>query len=322
MTRLVDSRRLARKSVRGGHPDGQWEWTPNSWLRNNRVNKRDDAMTLTPGGRPTAGEPMTEPTYTAIKLPITPPGLTVGVDIDPSGVTYIANRQIRQIQRFEVGGPIENLSVSGLGDPYGLQLDATGCVVVADYGQHRVIRFDPATATQEILPFDGLRFPSDVEIDSDGRILVVDSANQRVVRMNNDGHQETIGTTKIPGVHGIALGADDTIFVTQKGGGPNGLYKYEADEEPIQIAMYGLDGPAGIDVGQDGVIYVANCGQAQHASTVARFLPDGTRLGLIKTCEPLSGKPGVMRPLGLALDSGDNITVFGYQREAIRLIRD
>lgn len=264
---------------------------------------------------------MTEPTYTPVKLPITPPSLTVGVDIDPSGVTYIANRDAKQIQRFAVDGPLESLSVSGLATPYGLQLDEAGRIVVADYGQHQVVRFDPATTTQEILPFTGLRFPSDIEIDSQGRILVVDSANQRVVRLDGNGQQEALGTIKIPGIHGIALDANDTIFVTQKGGGPNGLYKYGPNGEPTRIAMYGLDGPTGVAVGQDGVIYVANVGQSNHSSTVARFQPDGTLLSLIKTSVPLSGKPGVMRPLGLALDIADNITVFGYQPEAIRLIR-
>ncbi|SLG40227.1 serine/threonine-protein kinase [Mycobacteroides abscessus subsp. abscessus] len=264
---------------------------------------------------------MPEPTYTAVNLPITPPSLTVGVAIDhATGITYIANRDTKQIQRFPVDGPLETLPVTGLGDPYGLQLDAAGRIVVADYGLHRVVRFDPATGIQEVLPFTGLRFPSDVGIDSQGRVLVV--SNGRVTRLNSDGQQETLGTTAIPRAHGIALDANDTIFVTAIGGSEvPGLWKFGANGEPTRIAMYNLDGPAGVAVGQDGVVYVANSGQAQYASRVARFMPDGTFLSHIRTWVPLSGNPAVLRPLGLALDAADNITVFGYQPEAIRLIR-
>lgn len=260
---------------------------------------------------------MTEPTYTAVKLPIDPPGLTVGVAIDGNGVTYIANRQADQLQRFVADGPLETLDATGLGDPYGLKIDADGRVVVADYGRHRVVRFDPATGAQEDLPFTGLRHPSDVEIDSQGRILAVDSGNQRVVRLEPaTGVQTTLGTGQLWGVHAIALAADDTIYVTVKGSGPEGLHRYGADGEPVRIAM--LDGATGIAVGQDGVVHVGS----MNLSSVTRYRPDGTKLSTVKTFVPLADDPEVMRPVGLALDAADNITVFGYQSEAIKLIRN
>ncbi|MBF6216415.1 NHL repeat-containing protein [Nocardia farcinica] len=265
---------------------------------------------------------MPVPTYTPVKLEIPGLGITVGVDIDVDGITYIANRGDQTVIRLLPDGDIDTLPVSGLLDPYGLKLDSTGRIVVADYAGHRVVRYDPATGSQEVVGFTGLRFPTDVEIDSLGRILVVDQGNQRVVRLTDDGTQETLGTTQIANIHGIALDADDTIYVTQKGPDVPGLHKFGPDSEPVRIAMYGLDAPTGIDIGSDGTIYVANTGQAQHSSTVTLFQPDGTRIGFVKTCEPLSGRPCVMRPLALALDHADNITVLGYQPEAIRLVRN
>lgn len=265
---------------------------------------------------------MADPTYTPVKLQIEGLGITAGVDVDADDNTYVANRKNKRILRLAPHGPIETLSIDDLGDPYGVKVDKTGHILVADYGRHQVVRFDPTTENQEVLGFTGLRFPSDVDVDPDGRILVVDSGNNRVVRLSSSGEQETLGTTEIQGIHGIGLDASGVIYVTQKGAGPEGVFKYGPDGEPTQFATYGLDGPAGIVIGRDGTIYVANSGQAQHASSIARFKPDGTRLTPIKTCEPLSGKPCVMRPTAIALDSRENITVIGYQPEAIRLIKN
>ncbi|MFF7941632.1 hypothetical protein ACFZC5_18115 [Nocardia gamkensis] len=265
---------------------------------------------------------MGDPTYTPVKLEIEGLGITVGIDIDAGDNIYVANRKSKRILRLPASGPIETLPIDGLVDPYGVKVDDAGRILVADYGQHQVIRFDPSTGNREVLGFTDLRFPSDVAVDAEGRILAVDSGHYRVVRLSSSGEQEALGTTEIRGIHGIALDSSGTIYVTQKGAGPEGVFKYGPDGEPTKFATYGLDGPAGIVIGRDGTIYVANGGQAQHSSTIARFKPDGTRLTPIKTCEPLSGEPCVMRPLAIALDSAENITAIGYQPEAIRLIKN
>ncbi|KZM75732.1 NHL repeat-containing protein [Nocardia terpenica] len=265
---------------------------------------------------------MTIPTYTAFKLQIPGLGITVGVDIDDAGNTFIANRDSKQILQRSPDGVVAPLALTGLSDPYGVKVDPSGRVLVVDYGRHEVIRFTPATGKREVLPFVELRFPTDVDVDFAGRILVVDGGNRRVVRLTNDIDQETVGTGEVEGIHGIAIDSSGAAYVTQRGGGPEGLYRFADGKLPELIATNGLDGPAGVDVGSDGTIYVANGGQAQHSSTVALFNPDGTLITLVKTCEPLSSKPCVMRPLALALDQDGNITVIGYQPEAIQLIRN
>lgn len=269
---------------------------------------------------------MSIPTYKALKLQIPKLGITIGVDIDDAGNTFIANRKNQKVLRRSPDGVITPLELAGLGDPYGVKVDPSGRVLVVDYGHDEVIRFTPATGEREVLPFEGLRFPTDVDLDSAGRILVVDGGNGRVVRLTNDTYQDTVGTGRVESIHGIAVDSSGAAYVTQRGSGAEGLYLFVDANLPKLIATKGLDGPAGIDIGSDGTIYVANGGQAQYSSTVALFNPDGTLITLVKTYEPSSDEPCVIRPLALALDQANNITVIGYQpepgAEAIQLIRN
>lgn len=83
-------------------------------------------------------------------------------------------------------------------NPIGIALDAAGRLFVADWNNHRVLRFDAPLASQTASavigqldffhrdidaagPGDGLQFPIDLAIDAAGRLWAADSGNNRVL---------------------------------------------------------------------------------------------------------------------------------------------
>ena len=92
---------------------------------------------------------------------------------------------------------------SGMNDPWGVFGDTDGRLWVADYRNHRVLRFDNAalkadggnadgvlgqtnfTANTAATTQSGMQGPSGVFGDADGRLYVSDEANHRVIIFNN-----------------------------------------------------------------------------------------------------------------------------------------
>eukprot|EP00931_Biecheleriopsis_adriatica_P100213 TRINITY_DN7532_c0_g1_i1.p1 TRINITY_DN7532_c0_g1~~TRINITY_DN7532_c0_g1_i1.p1 ORF type:complete len:569 (-),score=115.83 TRINITY_DN7532_c0_g1_i1:25-1731(-) len=75
--------------------------------------------------------------------------------------------------------------------PFGIDLDRTqGALIIADSGNHRVIRFQPGCEEGEVIAggngrggrLDQLSYPRNVLVEKSGSILVADTFNHRIVR--------------------------------------------------------------------------------------------------------------------------------------------
>lgn len=97
----------------------------------------------------------------------------------------------------------QGLAQNRLSEPRGLALDASGNLYVADYGNHRVLRFNNVAAKSSGANADAvigqadfvtatagpagnrLKNPSDVEIDTTARLWVADTGSSRVLRYDS-----------------------------------------------------------------------------------------------------------------------------------------
>lgn len=142
-----------------------------------------------------------------------------GLALDATGTLWVSDAWSNRIVAFAnaaaaptgaamsrvIGQADFNASNSGLArdrlaEPRGLALDATGSLYVADYGNHRVLRFDNVAAISSGALADAvigqadfvtastgsgnqlLKNPSGVCVDAQGRLWVADSGRNRVVR--------------------------------------------------------------------------------------------------------------------------------------------
>lgn len=118
----------------------------------------------------------------------------------PDGSLYIADTDFHQVLHIDTDGQILDQwggygVVDGVTDaeglfnqPWGIAVDASGYVYVADTWNHRIQKFTPGgrfIRTWGIFGQDGdpysLYGPRDIEIDDNGNLLVTDTGNKRVI---------------------------------------------------------------------------------------------------------------------------------------------
>ncbi|HTR54563.1 MAG TPA: hypothetical protein VMJ10_27920, partial [Kofleriaceae bacterium] len=183
-----------------------------------------------------------------------------GVAVDSQGQVSIADTSNQRVRHVDSGGTIATtagngtLGISGdggeatgaqLGSPFGVAIDATGRIYIADNLSQRIRRVEldgtiDTVAGTGIAGFSGdgqlatnaqLRTPQAVALDSSGRLYIVDTYNHAIRRVELDGTIDTVAGT----------------------GGQSG---FAGDNGPATSAL--LDNPQGIAIDGNGVLYIAD----------------------------------------------------------------
>ena len=184
-----------------------------------------------------------------------------GVAVDASGYVYVADTQNHRVRRIDAGGTIETIAGTGVpgfdGDggpaigarvsyPFRVAVDTSGVVYFADTDNHRIRRIDPdgtigTIAGNGVKGYGGdgasapaalLDEPAGVAVDGAGFLYIADWGNHRVRRVGPDGTVDTFAGTGRAGSDGDGA---------------------EASEAQLYF-------PAGVALGTDGQIYIAEFG--------------------------------------------------------------
>lgn len=223
---------------------------------NNAIRKvsADGTITTVAGGGP---EGFSGDSGPAIKALLNAPQ---GVAVDRAGNLYIAEAGNNRIRLVTADGIISTYAGTGqagyagdggpaitarLNGPRGLAVDASGALLIADYGNHRVRKIsarDQIISTIAGTGLDGfsgdggpatkaqLNFPSGVAADRTGDIYVADTSNNRIRMIRSGG---TISTV---------VG--------------NGSRGFSGEKGPAVAA--GLNLPVSVAVDSTGAIYIAD----------------------------------------------------------------
>lgn len=221
--------------------------------------------------------------------------------------------------------------------PRGVAVDPVGRIFVADTGNHRILRFDPAGVFLD--EFGGLGFevgrfhgPTDLVIGETLDLLILDGENRRVVRYDLDGNligvaldfgpdgpDLGLGWVEIDGMGAASWG---TLFLSDVDG--NRLLAYEPLTGAFRVfGGYGdapglFRGPTGVAVDDQGALLVADGGNGRVQALDSRGafvrawpLPDGEtegrvavvwlRDGLIAVAEAVHSRLSVQSPGGRTL---------------------
>ena len=248
-----------------------------------------------------------------------------GLAVDGSGNLYVADTGNTRIRRIDAEGVITTIAGTGEGGaggdggpateaqlafPFGLAVDGSGNLYVADTNNHRIRRIDaegvittiagtgeggaggdggPATEAQFFSPYG-------LAVDGSGNLYVADQGNNRIRRIDLEGVITTIGGT--------------------------GEWGFGGDGGPATEAQFSF--PNGLAVDGSGNLYVA-CTQNNR---IRRIDLEGVITTIAGTGERGFGGDGgpateaqFSFPNGLAVDGSGNLYVADSSNTRIRVIR-
>jgi tripartite motif-containing protein 71 len=203
-------------------------------------------------------------------------------------------------------------------DPYGIAVDSSGNLYVADTFNNRVQKFDPdgkfitnwggkGTGDGE---FD---MPYGIAADIGGNLYVADAGNGRIQKFDTNGKfitkwgSEGTGEGEFMEPYGVAVDSSGNLYVTDTFN--NRIQKFDPDGK--FITNWGgkgtgdgeFDMPYGIAADSGGNLYVADAGNGK----IQKFDTNGKYI--TKWGSKGTGEGDFMEPYGIAVDIGGNVYV-------------
>ena len=191
--------------------------------------------------------------------------------------------------------------------PYGVAVDASGNVYVADEQGSAVKEMPPGCATSTCVTTlgAGFLFPTSVAVDSSGNVYVADYGNSAVKEMTPGCTTSSCVTTLGGGFddpQGVAVDSSGNVYVADYG---NNAVKEMTAELPSSSCVTplgaGFVSPAEVAVDASDNVYVTD---GQNNGAVKEMTPDCTS----SSCVTMLGG-GFNLPFGVAVDGSGNIYV-------------
>jgi sugar lactone lactonase YvrE len=246
-----------------------------------------------------------------------------GVVVDGNRNIYIADSNNHRVRKVTPNGVITTVAGTGtagnggdggqataaqLNYPYGVAVDGSGNLYIADSSNNRIRRVGTDGTISTVagngtpgFAGDGgaatsaqLNLPTGVAVDQSGNLYIADANNQRVRKVSGG----TITTLAGNGVNGYASDGD------------------AANTEPLYA-------PFGVAVDAGGIVYIADTGN----NRIREVLPNGNIYTIAGTGQAAylgdGGPPAnaaIVSPTGVAVDAVGNIYIAGANASSIRKV--
>ena len=327
---------------------------------NQRIRKVDPAGTITTvAGNGTAGFSGDGGAAAAAQL-----NNPAGLSLDAAGNLYIADRDNQRIRKVDPAGVITTVAGDGaqgfggdsgaavaaqLNAPYGVAPDGSGNLYIADFGNNRIRKVDPAGTITTVAGGgsslgDGgmataarLSGPAGVAPDGAGNLYIADSSHQRIRKVDSTGTIVTVagnGTAGSGGDGGAATAAQLNAPYGLAPDGAGNLYIADSSNHRIRkvdsagtivtVAGSGAAGHSGDGAAAVAALLRLPRGVALDGSGNLYFADEGNQrirkvdsAGVIST---LAGRERLNSPYGLALDGAGNLYFADTSNHRIRKV--
>jgi DNA-binding beta-propeller fold protein YncE len=215
---------------------------------------------------------------------------------------YITNAATGELTTYTLSGTQSTPTITGFTAPWGVAVDASGKIHVANLGNGfsgtGSVTSYTATGTPTSPTITGLDYPFGLAVDASGKIYVANYGNNTVTTYSADGTPTapTI-STGLNEPSAVAVDSSGKIYVANFGG--NSVTTYTAGGvQTTPTITAGVNHPHGVAVDSTGKIYVTNAG----SSTLTSYMSNGTQ-----TAPTIVS--GLDYPFGVAVDAAGNIYV-------------
>jgi serine/threonine protein kinase, bacterial len=194
------------------------------------------------------------------------------------------------------------LPFTGLRDPYGVAVDSSGNVYLADAKNNRVLKLPAGSKTQIELPFTGLKNPSGVAVDAAGTVYITDYGKYPALKLSAGPGAlvEALPFTGLDSPIDVAVDSSGNVYIADSNS--NRVLKLPAGSNtPVELPFTGLRNPSGVAVDTAANVYISDYGNNRVVK-----LPAGSNT-LVTL--PFSG---LNFPEGVAVDTAGNVYVTDY----------
>jgi trimeric autotransporter adhesin len=232
------------------------------------------------------------------------------IAIDGSDNLYIADSGNNEVRKITAAGTISTIA-NQLNNPTSVALGTQGSVYIADSGNNRIVE---VTASGNASTFAKINGVLAVTVDSSGNVVAADASQVWSVPAN-DTPTLLAGGLSSPG--GLAYASDGTLFIADTGA--NIIREFSTSGVLTAVAGTGaagfsgdggaaltaqLNAPAGIAIGVNGTLLVADTGNNRIRSLSPAAAAPAEQLAPISLVNAASLASGPIAP-------GEIITVFG-----------
>ncbi len=235
-----------------------------------------------------------------------------GIVIDASGNIIVADSGNHRIRKITSAGTVSTIAGGGLGSvdgasataqfrsPFGITIDASGDIIVADNNNHRIRRITPGDMVSTIAGGSGgfingasataqFNFPTGVAVDTLGNIIVADSSNNNIRSISTGGIVSTFA--------GVGEGFVDGASATAKFSSPAGI---------------AVDALGNIIVADDGNHSIRSISTGGVVTTIAGSIRGFTN--------GIGSNAQFSNPFDIAIDSNNDIIVADRNNYSVRKI--
>jgi uncharacterized protein (TIGR03437 family) len=235
-----------------------------------------------------------------------------GIAIDSLNNLYIADTGNNVVRKLTPAGTITSIA-SQLNNPLSVAIDAQGSVYIADSGNNRILQ---VTASGTSSTFATINGPLAVAVDASGNLMVADAS--QIWKVTPDGTASPLIASVIGGLTsptGLAFASDGSLVIADTGANVirrlstsgvlsamagTGAAGFSGDGSSALVAQ--LNAPAGIALGANGILLVADSGNNRIRSLTPVFVASDT--GTVAIANAASLAAGSIAP-------GEIVTVFG-----------